>query len=108
MPLGLAVMITLALALAIGLLAGTISGDVKRGQQLSSLLLTLLFLPPFLLIQFSDIRAPPLTIQAIMQINPVTYVFMVFESIFVSDIQGALTYLPIVAFFPVLFLGLTV
>lgn len=103
--LSVTVLITLSFTLSIGLLAGILSGDVRGGQQLASLFLTLLFLPPFLLLQFSDISALEPAAQWVLLINPVTHVFLAMESILASNYLAAFTHIVALSIFLSLILG---
>ncbi len=91
--LGLIVIISLALTLAVGILAGILAGDVRGGQQLASLLLALLFLPPFILQLLGGVGALDSASRTIMLLNPVTHVFLALESVTSSDLPAAITHM---------------
>jgi ABC-2 type transport system permease protein len=103
--LGLIVIISLALTLSIGILAGVVAGDVRGGQQLASLLLSLLFLPPFMLQLLGGLSTLDPTLLTIMMLNPVTHVFLALESATASDIPAALTHILVTLAYLVLLLG---
>ncbi|MEM0482133.1 MAG: ABC transporter permease [Nitrososphaerota archaeon] len=103
--LGLIVIISLALTLSIGILAGVIAGDVRGGQQLASLLLSLLFLPPLILQLRGGLGTLDPASRAIMLVNPVTHMFLALESVTASDIPAALTHILVTLVYLVLLLG---
>ncbi|MEM4288780.1 MAG: ABC transporter permease subunit [Nitrososphaerota archaeon] len=104
--LGVVIVVSLVLTLAIGILAGILAGDVRGGQQLASLLLALLFLPPFILQQFTSFSMLEPTTQILMMLNPVTHIFLAFESAIASDYFSILVHLTVTTFYIALLLGI--
>ncbi|MCS6768886.1 MAG: ABC transporter permease [Candidatus Caldarchaeum sp.] len=104
--LAVVLFVAMVATLCLGILAGVLSGDVRGGQQLASLIQIPLILPPFFVLVLADFSSIPQPYSTILLLNPFTHIIIALQHINEGAYASSIVHISVMVLFTGLVLAL--